>query len=402
MSSGASVPFLDLVSPHLELREELTGVFEKVLDTAGFIGGPYVQGFEEDFARYCGTPYCVGVGNGTKALRMALFACGVRPGEIVLTTPNTFIATTEAISQVNAIPMFVDIDEATCNLDPGRLRAFVENECRLESPGKLIHRKSGARVGATIPVHLYGQTADMDPILEIAAENGLIVVEDACQAHGAEYFSRHANRWLRAGSMGTAAAFSFYPGKNLGACGEAGAVTTGDESVATRIRMMRDHGQSRKYIHEIEGSNGRLDALQAGFLQIKLRNLPKWTELRQQAADRYRRIFGDTGPGIILPHQAESNRHVYHLYVVRVAQRDLLIRELGKAGIGTGIHYPIPLHRQTAYRHLGYPDGSFPVAERIAKEIVSLPMFPQLEECQQRHVVENVMAFISASEACVL
>ena len=279
------IPFLDLVTLHEELKDELLPVFSRALSTAGFIGGPMVEEFERDFAAYCTTQHCIGVGSGTDALRFALIAAGIGPGAIVVTVPNTFIATTEAISQSGARPVFVDIDERTYNMDPAKLAEYLETQCAIDAAtGDLIDRKLGMPVKAIVPVHLYGQMADMDPILELAARYRLVVIEDACQAHGAEYFSRKDNCWKKAGSMGRAAAFSFYPGKNLGACGEAGAVTTNDAELAQKIRMLRDHGQARKYYHDVEGYNGRLDAIQAGILTVKLRHLPEWTERRQAAA----------------------------------------------------------------------------------------------------------------------
>src|SRR5580704_14902118 len=281
-----NIPFLDLVTPHQELAEELTEVFTKVISTAGFIGGPVVEQFERDFAAFCDAEHCVGVSNGTDALRFAFIAAGIKPGDTVITVPNTFIATTEAISQAGARPDFVDIDERTYNMDPEKLREYLEVQCYFDN-GQLKNRKTGMPVTAVVPVHLYGQTADMDPIMEIAERYSLIVIEDACQAHGAEYFSKKDNRWKKAGSMGLAAAFSFYPGKNLGACGEAGAVTTNDAELAKHMRMLRDHGQSQKYYHDVEGYNGRLDAVQAGILRLKLRHLPEWNGKRRECAARY-------------------------------------------------------------------------------------------------------------------
>lgn len=402
MSGNNGIPFLDLVTPHAELREELCAVFNKALDTAGFIGGPMVQGFETDFAKYCDADHCVGVGSGTDALRFALIAAGVGPGDAVVTVPNTFIATTEAISQAGARPVFVDIDEATYNMDPAKLRGFLETACDHDAQARtLIDKKTKCRVAAVIPVHLYGQMADMDPILELAERYNLIVIEDACQAHGAEYFSKKENRWRKAGSMGKAAAFSFYPGKNLGACGEAGAVTTNDAQIAQKIRMLRDHGQSKKYYHDVEGYNGRLDSIQAGILAIKLKRLPDWTEKRQAAAVRYRELFAKA-EGIGLPHEAEWSKAVYHLFVVRVQDRDELMKNLASVGIGTGIHYPIPLHLQDAYKSLGFARGDFPVAERVSGEIVSLPMFPQLTSQQQSQVVNAVMTWLSSREPLLI
>ena len=397
MTHNTPIPFLDLVAPHAEVEAELIAVFKNAIATAGFIGGPLVQGFERDFAAYCDAQHCAGVANGTDALRFALIAAGIQTGDVVITTPNTFIATTEAISQSGARPVFVDIDERTYNMDPAKLRAFLETACEPDkATGKLVHKTTQAPVAGIIPVHLYGQTADMDPILELAAKYNLIVIEDACQAHGAEYFSKKEDRWRKAGSMGVAAAFSFYPGKNLGACGEAGAVTTNDAALAAKVRMLRDHGQSQKYYHEIEGYNGRLDAIQAGILGIKLKRLPDWTDSRRAAADRYQKLFAGVDANITLPYEPSWSKAVYHLFVVRVENRDDLMKHLGSVGIGTGIHYPIPLHLQNAYKSLGYQKGDFPVTEKVSAEIVSLPMFPQLIADQQGRVVTEVLNCISA------
>jgi dTDP-4-amino-4,6-dideoxygalactose transaminase len=402
MSGQSGIPFLDLVTSHKELKDELVEVFTTALDTAGFIGGPMVQGFEQDFAKYSETQHCIGVGNGTDALRFALIAAGIGQGEIVITVPNTFIATTEAISQAGARPVFVDIDERTYNMDARKLREYIEVECEIDlSTGKLVDRKTRSRVAGIVPVHLYGQMADMDAILEIAEQYGLIVVEDACQAHGAEYFSKREDRWRKAGSMGKAAAFSFYPGKNLGACGEGGAVTTNDADLAKKVRMIRDHGQSQKYYHEMEGYNGRLDSIQAGILQIKLKHLPKWTELRREAASRYRKLFAEAEATITLPYEPSSTKGVYHLFVVRAENREEFMKHLASVDIGTGIHYPIPLHLQNAYKSLGYQRGDFPVTERVSAEIVSLPMFPQLREDQQRRVVSEVLNLVLREKVSV-
>ncbi len=401
MSGTKGIPFLDLVAPHTELQEELFGVFRTALETAGFIGGVMVQGFEQDFAKYCDAQHCIGVGNGTDALRFAFIAAGIGQGDIVITIPNTFIATTEAISQAGARPVFVDIDERTYNMDARKLREYIEVECEIDlATGKLVDRKTRSRVAGIVPVHLYGQMADMDAILEIAEQYSLIVVEDACQAHGAAYFSKKENRWRKAGSMGKAAAFSFYPGKNLGACGEGGAVTTNDADLAKKVRMIRDHGQSQKYYHEMEGYNGRLDSIQAGILQIKLKHLPQWTALRREAASRYRKLFAAADATITLPYEPSWTKSVYHLFVVRVENRDEFMKHLASVDIGTGIHYPIPLHLQNAYKSLGYRRGDFPVTERVSAEIVSLPMFPQLLEEQQRRVVSEVVNFVSAEKVC--
>jgi len=398
MTSKTKIPFLDLVTPHQELEAELLAVAKKAFSTAGFIGGQMVEDFEHEFASFCDTKYCVGVNSGTDALRFAFMAAGVKTGDIVVTVSHTFIATTEAISQAGARPDFVDIDERTYCMDPRKLAQYLEHQCSVDAKtGRLIHRKLQAPVTAVVPVHIYGQTADMDPILDLAGKYNLIVIEDACQAHGAEYFSKKANAWRKAGSMGHAAAFSFYPGKNLGACGEAGAVTTDNEAAARTMRMLRDHGQAQKYYHQLEGYNGRLDALQAGFLTTKLRHLADWNRQRQDAAKLYDQAFAALD-GVVAPFCPESVRPVHHLYVIRVHNRDAVQKHLAKSGIGTGIHYPVPLHLQEAYRHLQYPLGSFPVCERVASEILSLPMYPQLRADHIRRVVSEVATFLSSRQ----
>ncbi len=395
MSTVMKIPFLDLITLHEELKEELCAVFESALKTGGFVGGPMVDAFERDFAAFCDTQFCVGVASGTDALRFALMAAGVGQGDIVVTVPNTFMATAEAISQAGARPVFVDIDERTYNMDPERLREYLERECTVDDRGQPFDRAAGRRVAAVVPVHLYGQMCDMDAIAELAERYNIVLIEDACQVHGAEYFSRKDNRWRKAGSIGLAAAFSFYPGKNLGACGEAGAVTTGDADLAQKIRMLRDHGQAKKYYHELEGYNGRLDAIQAGILRVKLQHIASWNKARRKSAGRYQELFGGANEEVVLPHEPSWAKGVYHLYVVRVHDRDGLQKRLGEAGIGTGIHYPVPLHLQRAYSDLQYSDGDFPVSERVATEILSLPMYPQLQFDQQRLVVRKVTEFLS-------
>jgi len=390
----APIPFLDLVTPHRELERELTTVFQQALHTAGFVGGPVVERFERNFAVFCHAEHAIAVSSGTDALRFAILACGVQPGDVVVTVPNTFIATAEAISQAGAAPEFVDVDEHTSNLSPALLEEYLSTQCTRNSAGQLISLRSGRPVTAVIPVHLYGQMADMDAILALAAQYGLAVLEDACQAHGAEYFSRKLDRWMRAGSMGAAAAFSFYPGKNLGACGEGGAVTTNDAALAARVRMLRDHGQSRKYHHDVEGYNGRLDAIQAGILDVKLPHLDEWNAQRRARAVEYNRLFA-AHDALLLPHEPSWSRAVYHLYVVRTADREGLTEHLRKAQIGTAIHYPIPLHLQKAYASLGYKPGDFPVAEKLAAEIVSLPLFPHLTGEQQARVADAIRVFAS-------
>ncbi|HEY1481369.1 MAG TPA: DegT/DnrJ/EryC1/StrS family aminotransferase [Candidatus Acidoferrum sp.] len=394
MANPTKIAFLDLVTPHQELESELLAVVKKAFSNAGFIGGPMVEEFEREFAAFCDAKYCIGVNSGTDALRFAFMAAGVKAGDIIITVPHTFIATTEAISQAGAQIAFVDIDEQTYTMDPAKLREYLETKCDFDkATGNLIERSSKHRVVGVVPVHLYGQTADMDPILELAEKYNLFVVEDACQAHGAEYFSKKTNSWRRAGTMGKAAAFSFYPGKNLGACGEGGAITTNDESMAKHMKMIRDHGQAKKYYHDIEGYNGRLDSIQAGWLSVKLRHLTKWNESRRALAHRYHELLSEAKAAVVIPVEAEWTKGVYHLYVVRVQDREALQAHLAEAGIGSGIHYPIPLHLQKAYENLNYKKGDFPVTERVAAEIVSLPMFPQLKQDQLHEVAKCVKDF---------
>ena len=392
------VPFLDLVTPHKELETELVSAFREALNSAGFIGGAAVDTFEKSFASYCQAKYCVGVSSGTDALRFALMAAEIGPGHAVVTVPNTFIATSEAISQTGARPYFADVDERTYNMDPAKLREFLQVKCSRNAVGEVM-TEHGQIVRAIVPVHLYGQMADMDAIMDIADEFGLLVIEDACQAHGAEYFSKRNNAWLRAGSIGFAAAFSFYPGKNLGACGEAGAVTTNSEEAARQMRMIRDHGQAKKYFHDVEGYNGRLDAIQATFLSIKLKHLEEWNQARRELARRYNEEFESSVANIVRPFEPNWSRAVYHLYVVQVEDREGVQQNLAAVGIGTAIHYPVPLHLQKAYSDLGYTAGDFPVAERLAPRILSLPMFPQMSAEQQQYVAEKVGALVARHAA---
>ena len=364
-----NIPFLDLKTQFKEIEQEVTPMIAEAMANAAFIGGPQVIGFEKEFAEFCDSKYCVGVNSGTDALRFALMACGAGSDDEVITVPNTFIATTEAISQVGATPVFVDIQQDTYNIDPSQIEA-----------------KIGEKTKAIIPVHLYGQPADMDPILEIANKRNLVVIEDACQAHGAFYKNR------KAGSLGMAGCFSFYPGKNLGACGEGGAVVTQDEEIANKIRMIRDHGQAKKYYHDMEGYNGRLDAIQAGILRIKLKRLEGRNRSRQENAAYYNKLLADI-KGVTIPVENDFARSVYHLYVILVENRDQLQKYLEEKGIGTGFHYPLPLHFQKAYSHLGYKEGAFPVTERVAGRLISLPMFPELTKEQIEYVVESIKEF---------
>ena len=364
-----TVPFLDLKAQYQSIRDEIGPALQAVLDQTAFAGGPFVQRFEEQFAPYCGCEHAVGVGNGTDALWAALLALGVGPGDEVITAVNTFIATAEAISFTGARPVFVDIDEKTCNLDPALLEGAITDRTR-----------------AVIPVHLYGQMADMDPIVDIARSRGLAVIEDASQAHGAEYKGR------RAGSVGDIGCFSFYPGKNLGAYGEAGAAVTSNAEWARFMRMFRDHGQDRKYYHQMVGWNGRMDGFQGAVLEVKMRHIEAWTEARRANAALYGQALADVGD-IVAPFEADWARHVYHIYAIRAPRRDALMDFLKERGVFCAIHYPVPLHLQEAYAPLGQGAGDFPVAEQVAGELVSLPMFAELTEAQIGEVADGIRAF---------
>jgi dTDP-4-amino-4,6-dideoxygalactose transaminase len=402
--SHEPIPFLDLITVHRELEQELVEAFRESLRSAAFIGGKHVEGFEREFAAFCGSSHCVGVASGTDALRFALMACGVGAGDAVVTVAHTFIATVEAISQTGATTEFVDIDDRTYTMSADALAAYLQ-DCEIDShTGRPVGRRTGRPIKAIVPVHLYGQVADMDTLTAVADRYNLLVVEDACQAHGAEYKSRDG--WRRAGSMGVAAAFSFYPGKNLGACGEAGAITTNDSDVARVAKMLRDHGQVRKYFHDLEGYNGRLDAIQATFLRIKLQHLEGWNASRREAARRYNVLLSSSTrngrSAVTIPFEPEWSRAVYHLYVISVADRDDAMEFMKTQHIGTGLHYPVPVHLQNCYKDWGYQRGSLPVTERAAAEILSLPMFPGLATEQQARVVTAIEAFASRATAAVL
>lgn len=369
MTHDRAVPFLDLVTQHRALEEEFVASFRAALRSGQFVGGPDVEAFEREFAAYCEAPECVGVSNGTDALRFAYLALGVRPGDEVITVAHTFIATSEAITQAGGRVRFVDVDEQTMTMDPTVAEAAV-----------------GPRTVGIVPVHLYGHPADLGRILELARRHGLWVVEDAAQAHGARYRGR------RLGSIGTLGCFSFYPGKNLGSLGEGGAVTGADRESLQVIRRLREHGQSTKYVHDTEGFNGRLHAIQAAFLRIKLRHLDQWNFERRMAASWY----GDALAGIsdiTLPTEAPYAEHVYHLYVIRTPARDRLREHLLKQNIGVGLHYPRPLHLQQAYAALRLREGTLPTTERAAAECLSLPMFPGMTQAQVQRVVDAVRAF---------
>jgi dTDP-4-amino-4,6-dideoxygalactose transaminase len=371
------VPFLDLKTQYLSIKDEIQAALNKVLDQTAFAGGPFVAQFEKEFAEFCQTEQCIGVGSGTDALWLALLALGVGPGDEVITVPDTFIATAEAITYCGATPVFVDVDEKTYNMDPNKL------EDLLKSRHALSAMPSARMPRAIIPVHLFGQPADMDPILEIARKYGLSVVEDACQAHGALYKGKPA------GSMGDAGCFSFYPGKNLGAYGEAGAVTTNNADLANKMRMIRDHGQEKKYYHGCIGWNARMDGIQGAILSVKLKYLPSWNDGRRKNAALYNSLLNGSD-AIITPKEMDYAKHVYHIYAIRTKNRDELIAKLGEKGVNCGIHYPVPVHLQTAYDCLGLKRGSFPVAEKVASEFVSLPMFAELTEEQIRYVADEV------------
>ena len=365
------VPFLDLVAQHAPLRPAMDAAVARVLDSGQYILGPEVEAFEREFAAYCGGGHGVAVNSGTSALHLALLAAGVGPGDEVITTPFTFIATASAIRNAGARPVFVDIEPASFTIDPARIAAAI-------SP----------RTRAIVPVHLYGHPADMDPILQIARQHGLAVIEDAAQAHGAEYKGR------RVGSLADFGCFSFYPGKNLGACGEGGLVIAAGEDGARTVRMLRDWGQARKYEHVLQGFNFRMDGLQGALLRVKLPHLDAWTDARRAAAERYRRLFADKG--LRAPVEQAYARHVYHVFAIRTANRAATQRHLDAAGIQTGIHYPTPVHLQPCYADLGHRAGDFPLAEAAAREVLSLPMFPGLLPEQQARVTE---ALASCEEA---
>jgi dTDP-4-amino-4,6-dideoxygalactose transaminase len=366
------VPFLDLKKHHAPLIDQFDRAIREVIESSAFAGGPFVEKFEEEFAGYCGSQYAIGVGNGTDALWLTLLALGIGSGDEVITVPNTFMATAEAITHCQARPVFVDVDESTFTMDPAELT-----------------RALTAKTKAIIPVHLFGQPADMNPILEFARAHGLFVIEDAAQAHGAEYNGQ------KVGTIGDAGCFSFYPGKNLGAFGEAGAVVTSNLDLKEKIQVLRDHGQASKYHHSLVGWNCRMDGIQAAILSIKLRRLEGGNLLRRGHALQYNEGFARIEE-VETPVAADYARHVYHIYAIRVPERDEVRRRLEEQGIGCAIHYPIPIHLQEAYRSLGYRVGAFPIAESLSEEFLSLPMFPELTEAQIQHVVQCVEEAIGA------
>lgn len=366
-----NVPLVDLKAQCKDIGNEIIAEIKQVIQSCTFAGGPFVERFENDFASFSGCKYAIGLGSGTEALWLALLAYGIGRGDEVITVPNTFIATAEAISLCGAKPVFVDIDEKTYTMNPD-----------------LLPRAISPRTKAIIPVHIFGQMADMDPIMEFAGEKGLLVIEDACQAHGAQYKDRQA------GSIGHAGCFSFYPGKNLGAFGEAGAVVTNNAEVDSRLRILRDHGQPKKYYHNTIGWNARMDGIQGAILGVKLAFLEQWNEARRKYAALYNNFLAESD-SIILPYEADYARHVYHIYAIRVHNREDLINALEKEGIHCGIHYPVPVHLQEAYRFLGYKKGSFPLAEKCSEELVSLPMYPEIGEERITYVAHKVIEYYS-------
>lgn len=368
------IPLVDLKAQYRSIKSEIDAEIQKVLENASFILGPAVKAFEEAFAEYCQNRYCVAVNSGTSALHLALLTAGVGPGDEVITVPFTFVATIAAVEYTGAHPVFVDIDPLTYTMDPARVEAAIT-----------------PRTKALLPVHLYGHPADMDPLLEIARRHNLLVIEDAAQAHGAEYKGR------RTGSMGDLAAFSFYPGKNLGAYGEGGAVVTGREDWAEHLRLLRDWGAPKRYHHEFKAFNYRMEGIQGAILNVKLKHLEAWTEARRRHAAHYSRLLSPLD--LQTPAARPDCRHVFHIYALRSRQRDILLEKLTGKGIGVGMHYPFAIHQLPAYANLGYGRGAFPEAERAAAEELSLPMYPELTSEQLEFVAAAIAERASKSAA---
>ena len=370
------VPFVDLQAQYRSIKAEVDAAVQRVLDTSAFILGREVEAFERAFAEYVGAGECVGVSNGTAAIQLALQACGVGAGDEVVVPANTFFATAEAVSTAGATPVFVDCDPVTYNLDAARIDEVITERTR-----------------AVIPVHLYGQPADLDAVFAVAERHDLLVIEDAAQAHGARY------KGVRVGARGRAGCFSFYPGKNLGAYGEGGAVVTNDAEVARRLRMLRDHGSEQKYRHELVGYNFRLEGIQGAVLSVKLNYLDDWNALRRAHAARYRELLAPLAGSLVLPREAGYAEHVYHLFVIQTDARDALQRYLSAAGVHTGIHYPVPVHLQPAYAALGHREGDFPNAESQSERVLSLPMFAELTEHQLKYVADALADFRAETAA---
>ena len=360
-----AIPFVDLKAQYLSIKDEIDSAIQNVIDNAHFIMGPDVKEFEKEFAGFCGAAHAIGVSSGTSALHLALMSCGVGQGDEVITVPNTFMATAEAITHVGAKPVFVDVEEDSCNIDPYLLESAVTDKTK-----------------AITAVHLFGQPADMDAVNEVAQRYDLAVIEDAAQAHGAEYKGNEV------GTLGKVACFSFYPGKNLGAYGDAGMVVTDEEEIAEKVILLRNHGRVEKYLHLVEGHNYRMDTIQAAVLRVKLRYLREWTDKRRNNARLYDRLLEDSR--VMTPKEMDYAKHVYHLYVIRTEKRDELQDILKESGIATGRHYPVPLHLQPAYKYLGYEEGDFPVTEELAREGLSLPMFAELTEEEIARIAQTV------------
>jgi dTDP-4-amino-4,6-dideoxygalactose transaminase len=358
------IPFLDLKAQYASIKDEIDTAVLGVLASAQYVLGPEVSQFEEEFAAYCDAKHAVAVNTGTSALHLALLAAGVGPGDEVITVPFTFVATVSAVCYAGALPVFVDVEPVTLTMDPAKLEAAIT-----------------PRTKAIVPVHLYGQMADMDAIMAIAGRHGIAVIEDACQAHGAQYKGR------RAGSIGASGCFSFYPGKNLGACGEGGIVVTNNDAHAKSMRMLRDWGQERRYHHLVKGFNYRMDGIQGAILRVKLRHLDAWTAARRAHAARYSSMLSSLDT-VETPVEVAYRRHVYHIYAVRCRDRDGLHRVLEAEGIQSGLHYPIPVHLQKAHEDLGYRPGDFPVSEAAARSVLSLPIYPEMTARQVEQVVK--------------
>jgi len=384
-----NVPLLDLKAQFAQIRSEVMPVIEQVCASQRFILGEHVLELEAEVARYCASADGIGVSSGTDALLLALMALGVGAGDEIITTPFTFFATAGTISRLGARPVFCDIDPATFNILPGAVQDFVDRQCTERGGGQLINRATGGRIKGLMPVHLYGQSADMDPLMAIAKRHGLKVIEDAAQAIGTEY------QGVRVGSIGDIGCFSFFPSKNLGAFGDAGLCTTNDADLAESMRVLRVHGGKPKYFHSVIGGNFRIDELQAAVLRVKLKYLDGWTEARQRNAAFYDAAFASAGLANKLktPHAAKNGRHIFNQYVVRVQNRDALKDFLAERGIGTEIYYPVPLHLQQCFAYLNHAAGDFPESERAAKETLALPIYPELDQVQLDAVVASIAEF---------
>jgi dTDP-4-amino-4,6-dideoxygalactose transaminase len=388
-----NVPLLDLKAQFAQIRAEVMPLIEQVCTTQQFILGEHVRGLESEIARYCGTPFGVGVSSGTDALLLALMTLGIGPGDEVITSPFTFFATAGTIARVGARPVFCDIDPVTFNISASAVQTFIERDCVAAGDG-LINRVTRGRIKAIMPVHLYGQAADMDGLAAVARRHGLRIIEDAAQAIGTEY-----KDGARVGSIGDIGCFSFFPSKNLGAFGDAGLCTTKDPELAERMRILRVHGGNPKYYHALIGGNFRIDELQAAVLRVKLKYLDGWTSGRQRNAAYYDRAFSAAKLGVrlVTPQAAPGQRHIFNQYVIRVHERDALRKFLSEHGIGTEIYYPVPLDRQVCFKYLGYGDGAFPESERAAAQTLAIPIYPELNGEQLAAVVARVAEYFTTS-----